>query len=144
VVSTNADGERWLAELHKTEGGDTALLPVSVRAAVAGKSTVRLRAASGTWVSIQATALLDAAGYAQTAVIIEPASRRDLASLFLDAQGLTPAQARVAALVLRGYSTRQIVNELRISQFTVQEHLRAVFDKFGVGSRRELVAALMA
>jgi DNA-binding CsgD family transcriptional regulator len=57
---------------------------------------------------------------------------------------LTPAQCRVAELVLRGRSTQQIVNELHISANTVQEHLRAVFDKFGIGSRRELVAALNA
>jgi DNA-binding CsgD family transcriptional regulator len=50
----------------------------------------------------------------------------------------------VAALVLQGHSTQQIVNELRISAHTVQEHLGAVFDKFGIGSRRELVAALSA
>jgi DNA-binding CsgD family transcriptional regulator len=46
-------------------------------------------------------------------------------------------------LVLRGRSTQQIMNELGISVYTVQEHLRQVFDKFGVGSRRELVAALI-
>jgi DNA-binding CsgD family transcriptional regulator len=80
----------------------------------------------------------------QTAVVIEPASPEHLSSLFLDAHGLTPAQTRVAALVLRGYSTRQIVNELQISSHTVQEHLRAVFEKFGIGSRRELVASLLS
>jgi DNA-binding CsgD family transcriptional regulator len=67
-----------------------------------------------------------------------------MASLYLDAHGLTPAQSRVAALVRQGRSTRQIVNELQISAYTVQEHLGAVFDKFGIGSRRELVATSSA
>jgi DNA-binding CsgD family transcriptional regulator len=67
-----------------------------------------------------------------------------MSSMILDAHGVTPAQSRVAALVLQGRSTQQIVNDLAISSNTVQEHLRAVFDKFGVGSRRELVALLLS
>ena len=72
------------------------------------------------------------------------ASPDELTSLVLAAHGVTLAQSRVAALVLRGRSTQQIVNELGISAHTVQEHLGAVFGKFGIGSRRELVAALSA
>lgn len=49
----------------------------------------------------------------------------------------------MVALVIRGHSTRQIVEELHISANTVQEHLTAAFDKFGVRSRRELVAAML-
>jgi DNA-binding CsgD family transcriptional regulator len=56
---------------------------------------------------------------------------------------LTGAQSRVVALVIRGHSTRQIVEELHISANTVQEHLTAAFNKFGVRSRRELVAAML-
>jgi DNA-binding CsgD family transcriptional regulator len=66
-----------------------------------------------------------------------------MASLYLDAHGLTPAQMRVTSLVLQGRSTKEIVKQLHISAYTIQEHLRSVFDKFGVGSRRELVAALL-
>lgn len=63
--------------------------------------------------------------------------------MLLAAHGLTPAQRRVAQLVLQGHTTRQIVFALRISEHTVQDHLKAVFDKIGVRSRRELVSAIM-
>jgi DNA-binding CsgD family transcriptional regulator len=79
----------------------------------------------------------------QTILVLERARPLQMASLFLDAHGLTPAQHRVATLVLQGLSTRQIVNELKISSHTVQEHLGVVFERFGIGSRRELVATLL-
>jgi DNA-binding CsgD family transcriptional regulator len=147
VVSSNPAGERWLREIadaQPTSGHEG--LPVAVLAAVratgAGEAAGRVRTARGQWLSVHASRLEGPQG-GQTAVVLELASPEHLTSLFLDAHGLTPAQTRVAALVLRGYSTRQIVNELHISSHTLQEHLRAVFDKFGIGSRRELVAALL-
>jgi DNA-binding CsgD family transcriptional regulator len=79
----------------------------------------------------------------QTAVVLEPATSAEMSSMVLDAHGLTPAQERVAGLVLRGHSTKEIVDQLQISANTVQEHLGAVFEKFGVRSRRELVALLL-
>ncbi|HJR24260.1 MAG TPA: helix-turn-helix transcriptional regulator, partial [Acidimicrobiales bacterium] len=96
----------------------------------------------GQWLTLHASRLRGPTG-GHTAVVLEAARPADVASLYLDALGLTPAQARVASLVLQGRSTQQIVNELRISSHTVQEHLRAVFDKVGVASRRELVAHLL-
>jgi DNA-binding CsgD family transcriptional regulator len=76
-------------------------------------------------------------------VILEPATPTQLSSLLLDVHALTPAQQRVTALLLQGCSTRQIVERLHLSPHTVQEHVRAAFDKVGVGSRRELIAALL-
>jgi len=83
-------------------------------------------------------------GRSEIVAVLDSADPDELTSLVLAAHGVTPAQSRVAALVLRGRSTQQIVNELGISAHTVQEHVGAVFDKFGIGSRRELVAALSA
>jgi DNA-binding CsgD family transcriptional regulator len=148
VLSSTPAAERWLAEIEGPTWPPDGRLPVSVvaaagRVAAGVEATGRVRTGRGRWINIHASLLGGRAG-AQTAVVLEPASPEQLTSLFLDAHGLTPAQTRVAALVLRGYSTRQIVNELQISSYTVQEHLRAVFDKFGIGSRRELVAALLS
>jgi DNA-binding CsgD family transcriptional regulator len=46
--------------------------------------------------------------------------------------------------VLRGNSTAEITANLCITALTVQQHLKSVFDKTGVHSRREFVAQLFA
>ena len=48
------------------------------------------------------------------------------------------------ACYLAGRSTEHVAAELCISPLTVQQHLKAVFDKVGVRSRRELVAQIFA
>jgi DNA-binding CsgD family transcriptional regulator len=154
ISSLNTEAEQWMADLRDPRWTDlgTGSLPTAVHVAAtrvtypdtgAGAAPVtRVRAGSGEWLSIHASRLGPAGQ--RTAVVIESARPVQIASLYLDAHGLTPAQSRVAALVLQGRSTRQIVNELHISPYTVQEHLQVVFDKFGIGSRRELVAALLS
>jgi DNA-binding CsgD family transcriptional regulator len=153
VISTaNAEAERWLAELRDPNWMDLGggPLPAAIYAAAAQVTGVglvsspavpatRVRTNSGQWLTVHASRL-----GRQTAIVLESARPLELASLYLDAHGLTPAQARVASLVLQGRSTHQIVHELHISSHTLQEHLRAVFDRFGIGSRRELVALLLA
>jgi predicted ArsR family transcriptional regulator len=41
---------------------------------------------------------------------------------------------------LQGRSTAQIAAQLVVSEHTVQEHLKNIFEKTGVHSRRDLVA----
>jgi DNA-binding CsgD family transcriptional regulator len=106
-------------------------------------AAVRLTTPSGTIVSVHAARLRDGSGNGPVALTIAPAASAERSSLLLAAHGLTPAQRRVAELVLRGRTTGQIVVELRISAHTVQDHLKAVFDKVGVRSRRELVGTLL-
>jgi DNA-binding CsgD family transcriptional regulator len=153
IVSINSQAERWLAEIGARESTTEAPLPLSVYVAALElatrvppdepvETTTRLRTQGGTWLTVQASQLNGATG-GQIAIVLERANPAQLSSLILSAQGLTPAQSRVAELVLQGRSTRQIVSELRISQHTMQEHLGVVFEKFGIGSRRELVAKLL-
>jgi DNA-binding CsgD family transcriptional regulator len=155
VMSISPEAEYWLAEIADPNPPGATELPLAVYAAAdrlsrfeqlpdtSAAPTVRVRTRAGRWLMIHA-ARLDGPGGRQTGIVFEPASPTQLSSLFLSAYGLTPAQQRVAALILQGHSTRQIVSKLHISANTVQEHLTAVFDKVGVRSRRELAATLLA
>ena len=93
---------------------------------------------------LHAARLSGASGERQIAVILEPAAPAEVAPLVLQAYGLTDREAQVAQLVLRGLSTREIADGLFIAALTVQQHLKAVFEKTGVRSRRELVAHVFA
>jgi DNA-binding CsgD family transcriptional regulator len=102
--------------------------------------TGRIPTLAGSWLNLSASRL----STGQLAVIVEPVEPRAAASLLLSAHGLSPREAEVARLVLRGRPTRAIAAELHISGHTVQDHLKGVFDKVGVRSRCELVGKILS
>ncbi len=80
------------------------------------------------------------AGEDRVAVIVEPAQPARIFELLVAAHGLTQREQEVVRHVLEGRSTADIATALVVSQHTVQQHLKSVFDRLGVRSRRELVA----
>ena len=81
---------------------------------------------------------------ARIAVTIERARPQEVLDLLCQAWGLSPREHALLELVIGGLDTGQIATRLCISPHTVQDHLKAIFDKVGVHSRRELVGGLVA
>jgi len=55
---------------------------------------------------------------------------------------LSPREAEVAELVLRGYRNPDIAAALGIASSTTKRHLTRIFDKIGVDSRTQLIGRL--
>lgn len=112
--------------------------------ATAPATRTRARTHSGVWLLIHASCLHGADGAAHAAVVIEPAKASEVAPLIVDAYELTPREVDVTRALARGLSTNEIAGELHLSRYTVQDHLKAVYEKAGVSSRGELVAKMFA
>jgi DNA-binding CsgD family transcriptional regulator len=150
VESTTPGVERWLADLPDGDL-DAGRLPTAVHA-VAGRALrtaqshdepgevalARVLSRSGTWIVLHGTSLV-ASGSRRAAVIIEPAHPARITPLLMSAYGLTDREQEVTRLVLGGDSTAQIAERLVVSPHTVQQHLKNIFEKTGVRSRRQLV-----
>jgi DNA-binding CsgD family transcriptional regulator len=147
VVSATPTAEERIAEL----GGDLwSKLPapvtaarVACRAATAGLGThvpaLRIRSRTGEWLSLHAAPIRDRDGLTgQIAVTIETAGAAKIIPLIVAAYGLTDRERDVVQQVLEGASTNQIAAHLHLSPYTIQDHLKTIFDKVGVASRREL------
>jgi DNA-binding CsgD family transcriptional regulator len=149
LISMTATGERWLAELGHS-GLEHGGLPAEIRVLVAmvGRSSdtelprLPVRTPQGRWAVLHASRL-PAAGEPAIAVIIEEPSPAEIAPVLMMAYGLTKQERTVTRLVCRGLSTRELTDALHISPHTVQDHLKSIFEKTGVRSRRELVATIL-
>jgi DNA-binding CsgD family transcriptional regulator len=101
----------------------------------------RVRTANGSWITVRGSVLGDGPD-SSVAVVMDQARPPELAPLIADAYGLTDRERRVTELVAKGLPTNDIGHRLHLSAYTVQDHLKSIFDKTGAGSRGELVARL--
>jgi DNA-binding CsgD family transcriptional regulator len=154
-LSLIATTPRALELLSLVEDGPRGLpLPMCVYAVAAALRTLengaadvtpttRVRTRSGQWLGVHASRLHGPPAEQRITVVIESAGARATAPLLFSAYGVSRRESEVATLVLRGSSTREISATLHISANTVQDHLKSVFDKVGVRSRRELVGRML-
>lgn len=57
-------------------------------------------------------------------------------------QSLTPRESEVVTALQRGLSNKRIAGELRMSEYTVENHLRRIYRKHGVHNRTSLMARI--
>jgi DNA-binding CsgD family transcriptional regulator len=154
VESLTPGVERWLAELPDSRWESNRTPPPAVLA-VAGRALrtaehpdapgdvalSRVLSRTGHWIMLHGASLV-ADGGRRVAVIIEPVQPARISSLLMAAYSLTDREQDVTRLVLQGNSTTEIAARLQVSAHTVQQHLKSIFDKTGVHSRRELIGTV--
>ena len=165
LESFNDQAEAWLGELPPPIAADRVAaerigsgvpIPTEIRTVVGlaraiaagverGVARARLRSRRGRWLVIHGFPLRgprDAAS--QTAVVIEPAKASEVAPIIVEAYDLGPREQQITQMIARGLATAEIAQRLCLSQHTVRDYVKSVFDKVGVSSRGELVARLFA
>lgn len=149
--SISPSAERWIEQIVEDPPPTTPIESRIVQAIAARTRTIepgtdplelaarsRVRTRSGAWLLLYGTRLSGAAD-GMTAVIIQPATPNEIAPLVALAYGLTERESAVTMECIRGNSTKDIAKALSVSPYTVQDHLKSVFDKTGARTRGELV-----
>lgn len=149
--SISPAAERWIAEMVEhpppaTPAESKVVQAIAARARairpgtdpleLAARSRVRTR--SGVWLLLYGTRLSGNAD-GRTAVIIQPATPQEVIPVVALAYGLSERECHVTMQCIRGHSTKEIARNLTMSPYTVQDHLKSIFDKTGTRSRGELV-----
>ena len=151
IVSSTAAARAWIdlipaASLFASWGMLPAVVYPAATLARAGADTeahALTRAVDGRWMMLEAAAL-EGREEGQIAVSIRAASPSETFDLLCRVYALSPREREIAALLVAGLDTRALAERLGISPHTVQDHLKSVFWKLGIHSRRELLATFSA
>jgi DNA-binding CsgD family transcriptional regulator len=93
-------------------------------------------------ICVRACHLVGAAGQ-HLVLVLERVQRRDAVQQNLERFALSPRECDVVMLVLYGHSNRRIADQLFLTEYTVEDHLKRIFAKLTVKSRTALAAKIL-
>lgn len=150
-LSSNPAADRWLSSLRRLEQIDSLTIPRPIRAVCsralseeaagssgASSAKVCIRIPEGPYLTLRAC-VLQGPGTKHLAVWIELAKAQDVLPLISEAYGLSEREKQILDGIVRGLSTKALASTYHITTYTVQDHLKSIFAKTGVTSRRELI-----
>jgi DNA-binding CsgD family transcriptional regulator len=91
------------------------------------------------WITLHAS-LPDGRADGRVAIVLERSASQRATALRLETHGVTEREREVAVMLAQGRTNPDIAETLVLSPYTVQDHIKSLFEKTGVSSRQELVA----
>lgn len=140
--AADRQAREWLARMG-TNGAEEAPGVLAFLAAKArlddplDPAVARTRTEDGVWLALDAS-LLGEGLEADVAIVLRPAPGPGVLDAVLRGYGLSEREREVAALAAQGKTDRAIAASLYLSAWTVSDHLKAAYEKTGVGGRAEL------
>src|SRR5262249_35603174 len=146
VISLTAGARAWIetfpsAEMYAAFGILPAMIYPAATLARSPKRADRAhaleRTRDGTWVMVEA-ATLEGSAAGQVVVTFREAPPQETFDRLCRISALSRREREVVSVLLEGLDTRAACERLFISPHTLQDHLKSVFEKLQIHSRREL------
>ena len=102
--------------------------------------SARVHLAGGQWLTLRAARIDDGQSASRIAVTIDDTAPLDRARLFASAHGLSARETELLGHLAAGADTHTLARLMFLSEHTIQDHLKSVFAKTSVHTRRALLA----
>ncbi|MFZ3566858.1 LuxR C-terminal-related transcriptional regulator [Streptomyces sp. BH097] len=136
TLVANETARHWLDEIGPLAPHEVS---AAARAGRGEEAYLRVRSRTGRWLSLWGSPL-DGDPHSGASVVIQPAPASGITGMLSLAYGLTAREREILEQVISGRSSTGIASVLSVSPYTVQDHVKSIFAKFGVRSRGQLVA----
>jgi len=147
ILSINTKASNLLTILRKNEGLSESQIPKPIQAICAKLLVNKLMPNTSLlvpikdtgYITIRASIMMTNDNEQQLAIFLNEASSKEMLSFLIKAYYLTSREKEVVFEVIKGIPTKEIAHNLGISNYTVQDHLKVIFQKVDVSNRNELV-----